>query len=79
MLIKDENTLLAAGMFSLSLSILIGFFHVECFGFSISDFVEGMLLGISVAMNLTFMIRRRLEKKASVNNDSRLPTSSGVD
>ena len=79
MLIKDEKTLLAAGMFSLSLSILVGFFHVECFGFSISDFVEGLLLGISVAMNLTFMIRRRLEKKASVNNDSRLPTSSGVD
>jgi len=79
MLIKDEKTLLAAGMFSLTLSILIGFLHVECFGFSISDFLEGMLLGISVVMNLTFMIRRRSEKKASVNNDSRLPTPSGVD
>jgi hypothetical protein len=65
MLIKDENTLLAAGMFSLSLSILIGFLHVECFGFSVSDFMEGMLLGISVAMNLTFMIRRRSEKGLS--------------
>jgi hypothetical protein len=63
MLIKDENTLLVAGMFSLSLSILIGFLHVECFGFSVSDFMEGMLLGISVAMNLTFMIRRRSEKR----------------
>jgi hypothetical protein len=63
MLIKDENTLLAAGMFSLSLRILVGFFHVECFGFSISDFVEGLLLGISVAMNLIFMIRRRSEKR----------------
>jgi hypothetical protein len=63
MLIKDEKTLLVAGMFSLSLSILIGFLHVECFGFSVSDFVEGLLLGISVAMNLTFMIRRRSEKR----------------
>ena len=72
MRIKDESTLLAAGMFSLSLSILVGFFHVECFGFSISDFLEGMLLGISVVMNLTFMMRRRSEKKASINNDSRL-------
>lgn len=64
MLIKDENTLLAAGMFSISLSILIGFLHVECFGFSVSDFIEGMLVGISVVLNLTFLIRRRSKKKS---------------
>ena len=72
MLIKDENTLLAAGMFSISLSILIGFSHVECFGFSVSDFVEGMLAGISVVLNLTFLMRRRSKKKVSTHADSRV-------
>ena len=72
MLIKNENTLMAVGMFSLSLSILIGFLHVEWFGFSVSDFMKGMLLGISVVLNLTFLIRRRSKKKASIHNDSRV-------
>jgi hypothetical protein len=72
LLIKDENTLLAAGMFSISLSILIGFLHVECFGFSVSDFLEGMLVGISLVLNLTFLIRRRSKKKVSTHTDSRV-------
>jgi hypothetical protein len=72
MLIKDENMLLTAGMFSISLSILIGFSHVECFGFSVSDFIEGMLVGISVVLNLTFLIRRRSKKKISTHTDSRV-------
>ncbi len=65
MLIKDENTLLAAGMFSFSLSVLIGFLHVKCFGFSVSDFVEGMLVGVSMVLNLTFLIRRRSKRQVS--------------
>jgi hypothetical protein len=72
MLIKNENTLMAAGMFSLSLSILIGFLHVECFGFSVSDFLEGMLVGISLVLNLTFLIRRRSKNKVSTQTDSRV-------
>ena len=72
MLIKDENTLLAVGMFSISLSILIGFLHVERFSFSVSDFIEGMLVGISVVLNLTFLIRRRSKKKVSTHTDSRV-------
>ena len=72
MLMKDENKLLAAGMFSISLSILIGFLHVECFGFSVSDFVEGMLVGISVVLNLTFLIRRKSKKQVSIHTDSRV-------
>jgi len=71
MLIKKENTLIAAGMFSLSLSILIGFLHVECFGFSVSDFIEGMLVGISLVLNLTFLIRRRSKKQVLNHPDSR--------
>ena len=63
MLIKDENILLAFGMFSISLRILIGrFLHFEYSGFSVSDFVEGVLVGLSLVLNLTYLIRTRLKK-----------------
>jgi len=63
MLMKDENKLLAIGMFSLSLSIPIGFMHVEYSGFSVSDFLEGILVGISFVLNLTCLWRRRLKRQ----------------
>jgi hypothetical protein len=63
MLMKDENTLLAVGMFSLSLSIPIGFLHVEYSGFSVSDFAEGILVGISFVLNLTCLWRRRSKRQ----------------
>ena len=57
--IKDEN-ILALGMFSVSLGILVGrFLHFEYSGFSVSDFVEGVLVGLSLVLNLTYLIRRR--------------------
>jgi hypothetical protein len=59
MIIKNDNTLLAAGMFSITLSILIGSLHVEIFGFSVTDFVRGILIGVSLGLNTTFLIRRR--------------------
>jgi hypothetical protein len=59
LLLKDEN-ILAVGMMSMALGILIGrFTHFEYSGFSISDFVEGTLTGISLVMNLAYLIRRR--------------------
>jgi hypothetical protein len=64
MLIKNENTLQAMGMISLSLGILIGrFLHIEYSGFSVSDFVEGMLIGVSLVLNLNYLIRLRLNKR----------------
>ena len=64
MLIKNENTLQAVGMISLSLGILIGrFLHIEYSGFSVSDFVEGMLIGVSLVLNLNYLIRLRLNKR----------------
>ena len=63
MLIKDEN-LLAVGMFSISLGILIGrFLHFEISGFAVSDFVEGVLVGLSLLLNLTYLIRTRSRKR----------------
>jgi len=62
MRLKDE-TMLSIGMISLALGILIGrFLHFEYSGFSISDFIEGVLIGLSLVMNLTYMIRQRSKK-----------------
>ncbi len=59
MLLKDEN-ILALGMLSLSLGILVGrFVNFEVPGFSVSDFIEGVLTGFSLVLNLIYMIRAR--------------------
>jgi len=63
MLIKDEN-LQPLGMFSISLGILIGrFLHFEYSGFAVSDFVEGVLVGLSLVLNLAFLIKTRSRKR----------------
>jgi hypothetical protein len=59
LLLKDEN-ILAVGMMAMALGILIGrFTHIEYSGFGISDFIEGILIGISITLNLVYMIRKR--------------------
>jgi len=58
MLLKDD-LLSAIGMISIALGILIGrFVPFEYSGFSISAFVEGVLVGLSMVMNLAYLIRR---------------------
>jgi hypothetical protein len=60
--LKDE-TMLSIGMISIALGILIGrFVHFEYSGFSVSDFVEGVLVGLSLVMNLAYLISRRNKK-----------------
>ena len=62
MILKDE-TLLSVGMVSMAIGILIGrFLHYEYLGFSITNFLEGVLIGISLVMNLTYLIRMRSKK-----------------
>ena len=57
--LSDER-ILAIGMISLALGILIGrFLYFEYAGFSITDFIEGILVGLSLVMNLTYLIRKR--------------------
>ena len=58
MLLEDEN-ILATGMISLAFGILIGrFLHFEYLGFSVTDFVEGILIGLSLVMNITYLVRK---------------------
>lgn len=66
MKLKDE-TVVAIGMLSLSFGILIGSFtYVEYVGFSVSDFVKGVLFGLSFVMNLTFLVKK--SKKGSTTS-----------
>jgi len=59
MQLKDE-TILSIGMLSMAVGILIGrFLHFEYAGFSVTDFLEGVLVGLSLVMNLTYLVRRR--------------------
>jgi len=56
----DDERILAIGMISLAIGILIGrFLYFEYAGFAVTDFVEGVLVGLSLVMNLTYLIRRR--------------------
>jgi len=57
--LSDER-ILSIGMISLAIGILIGrFLYFEISGFSITDFVEGMLIGVSLVMNVVYLIRKR--------------------
>jgi len=59
MLLSDEK-IMAIGGISLALGILIGrFLHFEYSGFSVTDFAEGVLIGLSLVMNIAYLIRRR--------------------
>ena len=59
MRVKDE-TILAIGMISMALGILVGrFLHFEYLDFSVSAFIEGILVGLSLVMNITYLLLRR--------------------
>lgn len=61
---KDE-TALSIGMISLAIGILVGrFTHFEVSGFSVSDFVEGVLTGVSLVMNLYYLTRKSRKQRA---------------
>jgi len=59
MFLSDEK-MLAIGQLSLALGILFGhFLHFEVSSFSVTDFMEGVLIGLSLVMNLAYLIRKR--------------------
>lgn len=61
--LKDE-TMLSIGMISIALGILIGrFLYFEVGGFAVSSFIEGILIGVSLVMNLAYLIRIRKNKQ----------------
>ena len=59
MLFKDES-ILAIGMISLALGLLIGtFVHFEYADFSVTNFLEGIFVGLSLVMNIVYLIKVR--------------------
>ena len=66
MKLKDE-TVLSIGMMSLAIGILVGrftyFVHSD---FLILDFVGGVLLGLSLVMNLFYLVKK--SKKLSIKS-----------
>jgi hypothetical protein len=55
-----EEKLLGIGSISLAAGILIGrFTGFEVAGFSISAFAEGLLMGLSLVLNLFYLVKRR--------------------
>ena len=61
----SDDRILAIGGISLALGILIGrFLDFELAGFSITAFVEGILLGLSLVMNIAYLVRRRTKQDA---------------
>ena len=58
MKLKDE-TVLSIGMMSLTSGILVGrFTYFEYSGFLISAFVEGVLYGLSLVINLFYLVKK---------------------
>ena len=60
---KDE-AVLSVGMMSLAIGILVGrFTSFEVSGFSVSDFVEGVLTGVSLVMNLYYLVGKSRKQR----------------
>jgi hypothetical protein len=56
----NPETMLSIAMTSMTLGILIGgFVQIEYLGFSVSDFIEGILVGLALTMNLAYLIQFR--------------------
>ena len=69
MRLSDEK-MLAVGAISLAIGILIGrFVHFEYAGFSVTDFIEGVLIGLSLVMNVAYLIRKRKKVPVSEKSD----------
>ncbi len=60
-MIKNNNTLLVIGMFSLIAGILLGRYARG--DHEIIDFLEGVCYGLSVTVNIVYLVKIRKQKK----------------
>jgi hypothetical protein len=59
----NDETISAIGATSLAIGILIGrFLYFELSGFSVSDFLGGVFIGLSLVMNVSYLIRLRSKR-----------------
>lgn len=69
-----KETMFIIGMCSLTVSIILGRFLIEL---PMISFFEGLFTGISLVMNIGFLIRYRLEKEDSKEKYCTLKDSEG--
>jgi len=69
-----KETMFIIGMCSLAISIILGRFLIEL---PMISFFEGLFMGISLVMNIGFLIRYRLEKEDSKEKNYMLTDSEG--
>ncbi len=59
MFLKPQH-MLPIGMITLALGLLIGqFLPFNLLGFPISSFLEGLLIGLSIVLNITYLVSIR--------------------
>jgi len=68
-----KESMFIIGSSSLTISLIIGMFLPDL---PLIGFFEGMFVGISLAMNICFLIRYRLEKN-SLNEDNNRQNEPG--
>jgi len=61
---KKKERMLMIGMFSLVVAILLGRFGGE---YVLTDFLEGLFTGLSLTMNLCFLVRFGKERRMNDN------------
>ena len=59
MIFKNKKQLLSTGMLALAIAIILGRLDVD---FMLKDFIEGVLIGLSLTLNLFYLITIRREK-----------------
>ncbi|MFW9989532.1 MAG: hypothetical protein ACFFC3_12830 [Candidatus Odinarchaeota archaeon] len=61
---KNKEIMLTIGMFSFTIAILLDRFAGAG---TIIDFICGLLIGISLTMNLGFLIKLKIERNSELN------------
>jgi len=61
---KKKERMLMIGMFSLVVAILLGRFGGQ---YVLTDFLEGLFTGLSLTMNLCFLVRFGKERRMNDN------------
>ncbi len=69
-----KESMFIIGSSSLTISLILGMFLPDL---PLIGFFEGMFMGISLAMNICFLIRYRLEKNGFNEENSRKSESRG--
>ena len=65
---KKKECIFAIGMFSLIIAIILGRFAGLA---AIIDFLSGLFTGLSITMNIAYLIKLRLENNSIIANNKK--------